>query len=111
MSAPAAEVANDEAVRVTSGAARLTERRPGWFWEIDLNRLDLKSTCQCVLGQLWGGETGSYSRAVEELGFNAYGDDRNHGFDLLSGDYTSNAFDKLQDEWVRVITELRAANP
>jgi hypothetical protein len=107
VSAPAAEVANDEAVRVTSGAARLTERRPGWFWEIDLNRLDLKSTTDCVLGQLWD----SYDEGVDALSFDWPDDDRHHGFDAYADDYTPHAFSRLRQEWIRVILELRAANP
>ena len=41
-----------EAERVAAGAAYLNEREPGWLQRIDLDRLDLKAPCRCVLGQL-----------------------------------------------------------
>jgi hypothetical protein len=40
-------------VSVAAGAALLDEKRPGWFHLIDLERLHLSSTEQCVLGQLF----------------------------------------------------------
>jgi hypothetical protein len=36
------------------GAKRLDQRKPGWFRKIDQKKLDLGSTCYCVLGQLYG---------------------------------------------------------
>lgn len=55
------------AERVAAGAAFLDEREPGWDQRIDLGRLNLKSECRCVLGQLnsalasdWGVITGKY---------------------------------------------------
>lgn len=38
--------------RVKRGAALLDQKLPGWFVEIDLEKLNLASDCQCVLGQL-----------------------------------------------------------
>jgi hypothetical protein len=40
--------------RVVRGAALLDERMPGWEAKIDLDRLDLNSAWDCVLGQLYG---------------------------------------------------------
>lgn len=34
------------------GAELLDNRWPGWWQEIDLSRLDLSDSCNCVLGQL-----------------------------------------------------------
>jgi len=47
-------------VRVGAGAALLDEFRPGWFREIDLDRLNIDSPGDCPLGQLYGeeGQTG-----------------------------------------------------
>jgi hypothetical protein len=39
-------------VRVARGARYLDELVPGWDKVIDLERLDLASSCACVLGQL-----------------------------------------------------------
>ena len=38
--------------RVKRGAALLDEKDPGWWGAIDLGKLDLRSKCDCVLGQL-----------------------------------------------------------
>lgn len=46
------------------GAALLDERLPGWRAEIDVDRLDLGNTCNCVLGELFG----SYDRGLKMLG-------------------------------------------
>ena len=42
---------------VKRGAAWLDEHEPGWRGRIDLNKVDLASECNCVLGQLYGGYT------------------------------------------------------
>jgi hypothetical protein len=42
------------AERVERGAALLDERRPGWWDEVDVGRLDIDHCQLCVLGQLWG---------------------------------------------------------
>ena len=38
--------------RVARGAAWLDRVKPGWFKLIDLDALDLRSGCSCVLGQI-----------------------------------------------------------
>jgi hypothetical protein len=40
--------------RVERGAALLDEKRPGWWRDIDLDMLDVRSRCGCVIGQLGG---------------------------------------------------------
>lgn len=40
--------------RVARGAAWLDEVQPGWERRIDLSKLELRSACRCVLGQLYG---------------------------------------------------------
>lgn len=42
------------AVTVPRGVAWLDENRPGWVNEIDLARLDMKLSTDCILGQLYG---------------------------------------------------------
>ena len=46
------------------GAEFLDEDFPGWADRIDVDRLDLTSGCDCVLGQLFGG----FRDGVELLG-------------------------------------------
>ena len=38
--------------RVERGAALLDERRPGWWRDIDMGTLDIRSPCRCILGQM-----------------------------------------------------------
>jgi hypothetical protein len=40
--------------RVARGAALLDAKRPGWASRIDLVALDITSTSNCILGQLYG---------------------------------------------------------
>lgn len=39
--------------RVARGAALLDEREPGWHQRINLERLWMRMTCDCILGQLY----------------------------------------------------------
>jgi hypothetical protein len=41
--------------RVAQGVALLDEKLPGWVNRIDLDKLDLASTCDCILGQEFKG--------------------------------------------------------
>lgn len=50
-----------DAVRVT--ATDLDELRPGWHDGLDLHRLNMYTTCDCVLGQLFG----SHERGLTAL--------------------------------------------
>lgn len=47
----------------SAGAAFLDREWPGWYQQIDTSRLDLSSSCQCVLGQL----AGDYNQLLETL--------------------------------------------
>jgi hypothetical protein len=41
--------------RVELGAQRLDAEQPGWYKDIDLGKLEMSSSCKCIVGQL--GET------------------------------------------------------
>jgi hypothetical protein len=49
--------------RVARGAALLDRHRPGWIRAVSLSRLELRSQCSCVLGQL----EGSFDLACQRL--------------------------------------------
>ena len=106
MSAITPEAVRD---RVEAGVAWLDQHDPGW-WKvdqpghgtdggpIDLDQLNMRSTCNCVLGQ----RNGSFfdvpitlDQAVE------------FGFDTAGGGLEE--FEALGEEWTRVITERREA--
>ena len=77
--------------RVAAGARLLDEYSERWWEDVDLDRLDLSSCTQCVMGQLFGeygdGLDHFYSEHLE--GFDGVEDAFEdfvvgHGFDLAS---------------------------
>jgi hypothetical protein len=98
----------DITARVARGAALLDEREPGWWQRIDLDRLDLRSPCRCVLGQLHG----NYYPAADRM---FGGDDRKvesaaiaHGFDSVGVIPPYTEYDALDAAWRDLITARRA---
>ena len=68
------------AERVQRGAELLDEKRPGWWREIDLERLDVSSTCNCIGGQVAGVPYG-FTVAMEALGLDGEEAFVAHGFE------------------------------
>ena len=87
--------------RVAAGAALLDRERPGWWEEVDTERLDMASECDCVLGQVWG----EYIDGVNALHVRGDGGwvvwSTDHGFERA--DWTD--LDRL---WLAAIAERRA---
>ncbi len=79
---------------VELGADFLDERLPGWRNEIDPETLALESSCDCVLGQLFG----DYERGMSLLGVD-YGQSRVLGF--RRGRTT---YDRLTEAWRCLVT-------
>lgn len=96
------------AERAARGAKLLDERRPLWFEEIDLGRLDMESTCDCVLGQVF---TGGYLIGLEMLEIGT--DEPDYGFDLRGKgeQFSSYAWGELRECWVREIKKRRKETP
>ncbi|QFG25422.1 hypothetical protein [Actinomadura sp. WMMB 499] len=71
--------------RAERGAELLDKARPGWEKEVNLYRLDMMRTDDCVIGQLFG----DWGNGLLKLGLNGDGS-AEHGFNLgdLAGDYT-----------------------
>ncbi|MEV4575901.1 hypothetical protein AB0K16_21915 [Nonomuraea jabiensis] len=67
--------------RVAAGAALLDKKTPGWYQDIDLGILDLYSTDDCILGQVFG----DYSGGAAFLGLDIPGQYA-HGFDVPHSD-------------------------
>lgn len=110
--------------RVARGVALLDEKLPGWAQQIDLDRLDLGNTCNCILGQGFEGHpdvdmkdwvvTSPFDIGVRELFAAAMPDQdheraaRVHGFDAVSEPgYTAQEYAALTTEWKRVILARR----
>jgi hypothetical protein len=104
-----ARIRREAAGAVARGVALMDERDPGWLEHIDLNRLNLRSNCNCIVGQRSGG---NYSIGLRVLGLGLDGEPASrYGFDtgvLASGLYRL-AYDALENEWRKVITERRSA--
>lgn len=90
--------------RIDLGEKWLDENYPGWYKEIKLNKLNMKSLSSCILGQIQGEY--SFARTIEGTG-------REHGFDgkywssYVSGDEDADVghvaseiyFDTLTSAW------------
>lgn len=99
--------------RVSAGVEWLDANDPGWWrtdqpghntdgGPIDLDELSMASTCYCVLGQRFG----NYFHApITVVAAGRMGFDAAYDSDRLRD------FEELRAEWVRVITERRAATP
>lgn len=85
-------------IRVDLGAALLDEKVPGWRTKVDLDIFELRSTEDCILGQVFG----DYGVGTRELGLNREAQAA-HGFDLKVEDYLSDEeyylFSLLEDAW------------
>lgn len=93
------------AERAERGAALLDERRPGWWQGIDLGRLDIGSTCNCVVGQVYAaGGFGAFTRALYALGVGGWDQDEEHGFDAECSEYA-----ELTAAWRDLVLSRRAA--
>lgn len=88
-------------VRVKQGMALLDERGPERWWEfIDLDTLRLENTCQCVLGQLYGG----FLAGGDAVGlFRVLGASAEHGFVGID----AAASDELDAAWRDAIEARR----
>lgn len=91
------------AERVAAGAAWLDAEQPGWVDRIDLDRLNLASSCRCILGQLFNDyfKVGLHPNRKEAM-----------GFQVITGDpYTE--YEQLEAAWIALIEDRRivAAGP
>ena len=90
---------------VARGVDLLNERVPGWEDKINLDKLDISSTCNCVCGQVAKRQGKFWSRFRN--GLNILGLELNqaeeYGFDC----YGRIGYDRLDDEWSKVIRAKR----
>jgi hypothetical protein len=110
------------AERAARGAARMDEKRPGWFRRADVLSLQMGSLCRCVIGQEYKIGAGDSHDRYKDFGKAArdlLGDDYTqtnadlyYGFDYDPKDWpTADAFfEALRDAWVREITKRKAAD-
>lgn len=94
----------DAETRVSNGVGKLTEHfgGPAWVHDVDLFTLDITDSRYCLGSQLFG----YYSILQERLdlwGTHVVA----HGFDF----YGEHLGEEVQEEWVRVITQLRIDHP
>ena len=100
---------------VERGAALLDERLgPEWDEKIDLERLALGSTCDCIVGQLYQAprrrKHAAYWRGIKELGVK--GSEPEYGFDTACGRPGRRGFGSywsLTAAWKRLIKSRRKA--
>ncbi|MBA2643596.1 MAG: hypothetical protein H0U82_11830 [Actinobacteria bacterium] len=92
---------------VDRGAALLDEEYgPAWDKKINLERLNLASPCNCVLGQLHPRASSPYMRGLDRLGFgHMSGKPEAHGFHVRR----NGRWDNLTDAWRELIEARRKA--
>ena len=99
---------------VANGAALLDETHPDWWRTLDLDRLNMSNTRDCVLGQTLG----QLDEPIEES--ESLYDEFIYGNDIFDFDYGFNStpwslgspyisYQELRMEWTRVVLERRAA--
>lgn len=99
--------------RVARGVALLDEKHPGWWERIDVDRLNLRSGCNCVLGQTWDGDyagsSTAYMHHLDALLPEESYRDYEFGFDAEAedGEEQDDEYDALTAEWRRVILARR----
>jgi hypothetical protein len=86
--------------RVKNGARLLDNLVPGWANLVETASLDLGSSSNCVLGQLFG----TYEDGLRALGLNEYEDAASVGFNLGFAELT---YQPLLREWKRHILAQR----
>lgn len=101
--------------RVERGAALLDEKRPGWWRDIDLERLNIWSTCDCTAGQ----QPGGYAATMNLLGIGHSAESAAHGFEPYAPDpdlpiaefgrAIAEECEALTAAWRDLITSRRAA--
>ena len=87
--------------RATRGAEFLDERRPGWVAKIDRKRLDMLSSRDCILGQLYG----DYEDGLHALRPLSRTD---LGFSVTSMESRGVYFPALRKAWLKLIEERLA---
>lgn len=95
------------AERVSAGIALLDEKVPDWRERVSVEDFDIRSTYNCILGQVFGGVDAGYHVGLERLGLEkcscCYEENTvaSCGFDVDFGDDMDFAmqFTLLQDEW------------
>ena len=93
----------DLSARAHNGALFLDARLPGWHRSIMLDQLDLASTCDCVLGQLFGDYGEGMHRLHIDTGVLL-------GFTLDVEEIIANpglGFDDLDEPWAREVISRR----
>jgi hypothetical protein len=91
------------AERVERGAALLDAKRPGWWRDIDLGRLDIWSCHDCIGGQLDGG----YDATMDLLGVWDVEEARDLGFDDRGLCPEDGEYAALTEAWRDLITKHR----
>ena len=90
--------------QVAAGARKLDEVVPGWHLRVDLNKLDMQHTSNCVLGQVYGG----YMKGLDRLNLRVDEPSWTYGFTTFMGD-DIDVWGKNADHYWREEIEQRRA--
>lgn len=96
-------------VRVKQGMAVLDEKHgPEWVYQIDLETLEMSSTCMCVLGQMYGtDDDAGYYPGLEDLFGQGWTDSLPPQYGLDADLPAGIGYGFLRAEWKVQITRRR----
>lgn len=91
----------DVIANIPDGYALIESRKPGWVFDVDTTRLDMRNPSKCILGQLYG----SYLDGRDDLGIPC-GNGEHYGLDCNYA--VGNDWNLLTEAWVDFIKAKRA---
>ena len=103
--------------RIQAGVELLDAHLPGWHNRVDLDGLDLRSTCRCVVGQLF--HDAFFNVGLRDLGIyetlddylvDSDGREHRYGFDVSPDGGDDAEYDLLTDAWRNRIEAIRIAD-
>jgi len=86
---------------VITGPSLLDDKYPGWYKKIDLEKLDMYSAYNCILGQLYG----TFRKGFRDLHLD---DDRFNLEELIHMGFFDSTGDE-ESEWILAIQSRREA--
>lgn len=91
--------------RVAAGATFLDETVPNWVGRINTDKLNIRRTCDCVLGQLFG----DYNTGTRELEIFDMGEEKTTELGFWGANGEDEEYDGLTRAWLLEIMDRRAA--
>lgn len=96
--------------RAALGAAFMDKVRKGWFWDVRVTRLDMSSSCNCILGQVEGG----YGEGTDKYNLEGEGsvtDSKAERLGFITHDKFKVDYALLDQAWANEVRKRRGFKP